>query len=94
MIDLSCREEEVVAELEDALLEGELGPDQLQVVPGHEPLGGAHVRRRRCLHPEEVAVRVHGLAALEPAGVEGDHEEVVEEVRDVHAVPEALEVGP
>ena len=89
MLDRSCREEEVVAELEDALLEGELGPDQLQVVRAHERLGGAHVHGRGV---EEVAVGVHGLAALEPAGVEGDHEEVVEKVRDVLAVPEALEV--
>ena len=91
MLDRSCREEEVVAELQDPLLEGDLGPDQLQVVPGIEPLGGAHVRGRRC-HPEEVAVRVHGLAALEPEGVEGDHQDVVDEVRDVLAVLEALQV--
>ena len=37
-------------------------------------------------------MRVHGLAAVEPEGVEGDHENVVEEVRDVLAVLEAFEV--
>ena len=37
-------------------------------------------------------VRVHGLAAVEPTGVEGDNEEVVEEVRGVLAVLEAVEV--
>ena len=42
----SCREEEAVAELEDALLERELEPHQLQEFLGHEPVGRAQVRRR------------------------------------------------
>jgi hypothetical protein len=67
------REEEAVAELQDGLLESELGPDQLQVILGHEPLGRAQVLRGFQL--EEVAVRVLGLAVVEPGGVEGDHED-------------------
>jgi hypothetical protein len=39
-------------------------------------------------------VRVHGLAAVETMGVEGDHEEVVEEVRGVLAVLEAMPRSP
>jgi hypothetical protein len=37
-------------------------------------------------------VWVLGLAVVEPGGVEGDHEDVVEELRCVLAVLEALEV--
>ena len=37
-------------------------------------------------------MRVHGLAPVEPAGVDGDDEDVVEEVLRALAVPEALAV--
>ena len=76
---IKYREEVVVAELEHALLERELGPDELQVALAEEAVGGADVGGPDL---EEVAVRVHGPAAVEPAGVDGDDEGVVEQVLD------------
>jgi len=81
------REEEVVAELEDALLQGELGPDELNIGLGHVVVGGAEVHG---LHLQEVAVWVHGLAVAERLGVDGDDEDVVQEVADPFTDLEAL----
>jgi len=81
------REEEVVAELEDALLQRELGPDELNVGLGHVVVGGAEVHG---LHLQEVAVWVHGLAVAERLGVDGDDEDIVQEVADPFTDLEAL----
>ena len=78
-------EEEMVAELEDALLQGELGPDELNVRLGHVVVGGAEVHG---LHLPEVAV--HGLAVAERLGVDGDDEDIVQEVADPFTDLEAL----
>jgi hypothetical protein len=73
------REEEVVAELQDALQQGELGPDEFNVGLAHVVVGGAEVYG---LHLQEVAVWVHGPAVAERLGVDGDDEDVVQEVAD------------
>ena len=83
------REEEVVAELEDPLLQPDLAPDQVDVVLAHEHLLAGEVARGG--RGEEVAVRVHGAAVLQRAAVEGHHQEVVHEVRDPLAAAEALQ---
>lgn len=80
-------EEVVEAELQDALLQRELGPDELEVSLGEEAVGAADVGR---LDLEEVAVRMHGAAVVEGGGVDGDDEGVVEQVGDALAAAEAL----
>ena len=81
-------EEEMVAELEDALLQRELGPDELHVGLAQEAVLGAQVRGG--LHLEEVAVWVHGLAVDERHGVDGDDKDMVKQVFGSLAGPKAL----
>ena len=69
------------------MLEGELGPDELDVGLAHEVVGRAEVHG---VHLEVVAVRVHSAAVVERGGVDGDDEDVVEEVGDLLAGGEAL----
>jgi len=86
--DVHVREEEAVAELQDAALEPDPAPHHVQVVPGHVPLlrcevGAAHVQR--------VAERVRPLAPLPRLVVHGDDEEVLQQGLRLHARTEALQ---
>lgn len=82
-------EEEVVAEFKDAPLERELGPDEIEILFGHELCSRGEIIVGR---PKEIAVGVHNIAMAEAGRVEGDNEDVVEEVFRVLTVLEALTV--
>ena len=86
--DVHVREEEAVAELQDAALEPDPAPHHVQVVLGHVPLlrrevGAADV--------QGVAERVRPRAPLPRLGVDGDDEEVLQQGLRLHARAEALQ---
>jgi hypothetical protein len=82
------REEEAVAELEDALLEPVPAPHHLQVVALHVRLLGGEVH---AVHTEPVAEGVPGVAPLERLAVHCNDQQVLRQLRGALAVPEALQ---
>uniref|UniRef100_A0A804M7E5 Uncharacterized protein n=1 Tax=Zea mays TaxID=4577 RepID=A0A804M7E5_MAIZE len=82
-------EEEAVAEAEHAALQPELAPDELQVVPGQEGLGGREVDAAG--RGVEVAVRVERAAPGHGGGVHGHDEQVAQQGRRAVAHAEALQ---